>query len=776
MRIIRLVRGFLLLLVLLLAGCRWPLPASPTPVLPPTPAGEGPAATPCPPAMAKQPTSHPADPFDLISRDSMVTFLEGLTAIQPYSGWRNSGTTGEAEALDYTAAQLSQFEHLRHLGLELERQEFHTFLTIEIWQSQLYLLVNDREIEVPADSPRGHRDDIRQALRFDSDGQLNDEERDPVEAGGPVFLVDSYRDVVDLAAGDLDGKVAFVDYAVVDRILVDPDQVAMSLSKLLAAGPAGLVLVTRFSNQVGQSHGTFVGDGSSFYALQEAYAPPTLYVRLEDLGPAGIQAWDDLTKIEAARLVVDADVFCPGRSGNLVARIPGLDSSRAVILGAHIDSPNGPGALDDGSGSAVLMEVARVLDAAQFQPPVDVYLSWFGSEELGLYGSYHFAATHQELLDRTIAMLQIDMLSCPLDGIQPRLDLVTWPYGRLGERRLAWPEYLSEETSKRGIATYPVGYYGIESDNSAFAGFGVPNANLIYKNDREMEQAGSIHYASHIHDPYDTLDLVRKMGDVLEQMAGVALVAALETGQSAPDLRPAPAPDHRAVFVASQTEPIHMAPTTFTDMGMAFEMLGFDVDMLAYGQPFGVADLADADLVVALPVVDYPSPEGDVSVYDAAWSEGELAALESYVDEGGLLVLTNSRYRLKYGNALQDPNEDWADMNALAGRFGVSYRQGCLPDAAISADGDTPLLQGISRLDLAGANVPLGNGVPFSLEHGGQVLAAVQGEPLMALLDHGDAHGQVLILADVGILGAGWGEPTNLRYWQNLARYAAGRE
>jgi hypothetical protein len=35
--------------------------------------------------------------------------------------------------------------------------------------------------------------------------------------------------------------------------------------------------------------------------------------------------------------------------GNLVARIPGLDRSRAAILGAHIDSPNSPGALDDGS-------------------------------------------------------------------------------------------------------------------------------------------------------------------------------------------------------------------------------------------------------------------------------------------------------------------------------------------------------------------------------------------------------------------------------------------
>jgi len=42
--------------------------------------------------------------------------------------------------------------------------------------------------------------------------------------------------------------------------------------------------------------------------------------------------------------------------------------------------------------------------------------------------------------------------------------------------------------------------------------------------------------------------------------------------------------------------------------------------------------------------------------------------------------------------------------------------------------------------------------VPFSLEHGGQILAALAGEPLVALLDHRNAGGQVLVLADVGIL------------------------
>ncbi len=86
---------------------------------------------------------------------------------------------------------------------------------------------------------------------------------------------------------------------------------------------------------------------------------PTLYVRLEDLASAGISTWEDLAKIESARLIWDADVLSPGTSGNLVARIPGVDSSHAVILGAHIDSPNSPGAMDNGISAVALLEVAR---------------------------------------------------------------------------------------------------------------------------------------------------------------------------------------------------------------------------------------------------------------------------------------------------------------------------------------------------------------------------------------------------------------------------------
>ncbi len=719
-----------------------------------------------------EPTRPPDDPFELISQESLFAFMEDLTAIQPYSGWRNSATEGEAEALDYVAEALEDLPFLRETGLELERQSFRVFLATELWETRVHLTVSGKAVEVPADGLRGPRDDIAQALRFDSDGMLNDSDPDPVVVAGPVVLVRSAEDIRTLSQADLRGKVVLLDYGVIDRALLGSSRATEIASSLMAKGPAGLVLVTSFSNRPHESHGSFVGDLSALTGVKTEPTPPVLYVRLEDIAAVGIEDWQDLAQVEAARLTWDADVFSPGDSGNLVARIPGTDGSQAVILGAHIDSPNGPGAMDDGSGSVVLLEVARVLNAARFQPPTDLYLVWFGSEEIGLYGSYHFVSTHQELLDRSLAMLQMDMLCHPLEGIDAYLNIITWSYGRLGDDRLTWPDYLSQAAERQGISTYPSGHYGIESDNSAFAGFDVPNANLIYMNYPEMASLGGVHYGCHIHDPYDTVDLAREEGDVLEQMARVVLSAALETGQEAPELRVAPRPDRRVLFVSSHTESVHMAPTTFTDLGMAFAWSGFDVDMVPYGQAVTASDLEDTDLVVVLPVLDYPSLEEDPAAYDEAWGPGEVEALRAYVDGGGMLVLTNSANRVKYNNQVLDSNEDWGDVNVLAEHFGISYQDHGLTATTAGTEGGSSLLGGVPSLALA-----KNNGVPFTVRDTAkaQVLALAGGEPAMALVDSGGAGGQVLILADVGMLATDGGEPANLDFWLNLAEYARAR-
>jgi hypothetical protein len=74
---------------------------------------------------------------------------------------------------------------------------------------------------------------------------------------------------------------------------------------------------------------------------------------------------------------------------NVVSRIAGRESGPAVLLSAHYDSvPAAPGAADDGSGVAAILEVARVLKHAPPRRPVVLLLG--DGEELGLLGAELF--------------------------------------------------------------------------------------------------------------------------------------------------------------------------------------------------------------------------------------------------------------------------------------------------------------------------------------------------------------------------------------------------
>ena len=76
---------------------------------------------------------------------------------------------------------------------------------------------------------------------------------------------------------------------------------------------------------------------------------------------------------------------------NLIAEIPGTDpelKDQLVLVGGHFDSyHSGTGAADNGAGSAVTMEVMRVLMALGLEPRRTIRLVLWGSEEQGLLGS-----------------------------------------------------------------------------------------------------------------------------------------------------------------------------------------------------------------------------------------------------------------------------------------------------------------------------------------------------------------------------------------------------
>src|SRR5712691_9117404 len=91
---------------------------------------------------------------------------------------------------------------------------------------------------------------------------------------------------------------------------------------------------------------------------------------------------------------------------NVYAVLKGTDAQNAkriVLVTGHYDSRNSdtldvkgdaPGANDDGSGTAVSLECARVLSKLQF-PATIIFLTVAG-EEQGLNGSHHFAKVAKE--------------------------------------------------------------------------------------------------------------------------------------------------------------------------------------------------------------------------------------------------------------------------------------------------------------------------------------------------------------------------------------------
>jgi hypothetical protein len=85
---------------------------------------------------------------------------------------------------------------------------------------------------------------------------------------------------------------------------------------------------------------------------------------------------------------------------NTIAEIPGTEfPDQAVILSGHLDSWDGPGseaAQDNGTGSAVTLEAARILMAAGVKPRRTIrFILWTG-EEQGLLGSSAYAEALSE--------------------------------------------------------------------------------------------------------------------------------------------------------------------------------------------------------------------------------------------------------------------------------------------------------------------------------------------------------------------------------------------
>ncbi|MGL5817945.1 MAG: M28 family metallopeptidase, partial [Phycicoccus sp.] len=143
--------------------------------------------------------------------------------------------------------------------------------------------------------------------------------------------------------------------------------------------------------------------------------PSTPVSTIPVLGVAQVQKRllrEDLA-VRALRLTIGTTSHRGLTSNNVLADIPGRQGpdGSVVYISGHYDSVIGaPGANDDGSGTVLTLELARVL-ATLPKPDATIRLALWGSEEQGLIGSrHHVAQLPQTRRDRIRGVFQNDMV------------------------------------------------------------------------------------------------------------------------------------------------------------------------------------------------------------------------------------------------------------------------------------------------------------------------------------------------------------------------------
>ena len=199
-------------------------------------------------------------------------------------------------------------------------------------------------------------------------------------------------------------------------------------------------------------------------------------------------------------------------SHNVIATVLGTEKPEEIVsFGAHYDSVDfSKGVYDNGAGSVINMEVLRYF--AENPPKRTLKFVWYGSEEIGLEGSWAYVKAHKEELEAHKLMINVDV-GGPVLGV----DRIT----TTAEKELA--SYLEYFVKIHGFtAEVKQGIYS--SDSIPFADSGVPGVNF------SRDGAPG---AAYIHDRFDTLsflsaDMLEKTTRIVlefgKEMAGAALV------------------------------------------------------------------------------------------------------------------------------------------------------------------------------------------------------------------------------------------------------------
>ena len=278
------------------------------------------------------------------------------------------------------------------------------------------------------------------------------------------------------------------------------------------------------------------------------------------------------------------------RAENVVGILPGADPNlrdQRVVIGAHYDhlgfghfgaldrQAEGkvhPGADDNASGTAVLLELARRMAKLPVKPDRTIVFAAFSGEELGLYGSRHYIESSNSTA-AIKAMINLDMV------------------GRLRENRVTVFGARSGENLS-----------DLVNRNARALGLDITESNDVGRSDHMSFYSKKIpvlHFFTGTHGDYhratDTWDKLNFEG--MAKISDLVLVTALEIANRKEPIRFVSLPS-RPSETAGSARGVRVYLGTIPDYGAV--ATGVRLAGVSSGSPAAQAGLREGDVIVRL--------------------------------------------------------------------------------------------------------------------------------------------------------------------------------
>ncbi len=270
-----------------------------------------------------------------------------------------------------------------------------------------------------------------------------------------------------------EGSPLLLDERVKDRIVVTFGGFGGDEQRLIHLSAAGFVSIhTKSGAQPMRAP-------SKAAKKRKLGAIPSVRVTLED----GVRLIENLPSTLTLKVVTRDEKVTKG--SNVVADLAGdADEDDVIIVCAHFDSVwAGPGAIDNGGGTAAMMELARVYAGKGCRR--NLRFVAFGGEEMGLWGARGYVKKLKDANDKTKKNkdFELDGLRTELDRVRfvVNLDMMGPLYGRstaitLGSADIAAAARLLAHELRYPLRVRENAIYS--SDNMAFNRVGISSISF----------------------------------------------------------------------------------------------------------------------------------------------------------------------------------------------------------------------------------------------------------------------------------------------------------